>query len=86
MSIDRRTLFVAGLGAALAGCASTGPAQPMPEVGPDTRQYGPGQPTEGYSHEEITHSVSDFFGVASESVGGRAWAGTSAATRPGSSP
>lgn len=74
MPMDRRTLLVAGLGAALAGCESEGPAPPEgPPPGPN-----PGYPTSGptggraetYSNDEIIRGASDFFGVASETVGG----------------
>ena len=72
MSIDRRSLFLAGVGAVLAGCESEGPAQPMPSVGqvPPAPQYGAGPPAETYSQNEIVHNVSNFFGVTSETVGG----------------
>jgi hypothetical protein len=69
MSIDRRTLFAAGLGAALTG-ASVVRAQPMPLADANPGPNGPGARPEGYSHDEITHGVSDFFGVASETAGG----------------
>ncbi len=100
MSIDRRSLIVSGLGAALggvglAGCADEGPVRPMPAISADTGdgrntpppnpyQSGPYQPgpyqsspyppgpdrADTYSRDEIVHNVSDFFGVAAESVGG----------------
>ncbi len=54
MAIDRRHLILAGAGAALTGCASTGPAQPMAPVGEMAPQYpvppvvGPGYGAPGY--------------------------------------
>ena len=72
MAIDRRSLFLAGVGAALTGCASEGPAQPMAPVGqvPPQPQYSNGARAETYSENEIVHNVSNFFGVASETVAG----------------
>ncbi|MGH6958821.1 MAG: DUF1134 domain-containing protein [Caulobacteraceae bacterium] len=70
--MDRRLLIVSGLAAA---AAASGPASAQnrdegggpPANGGET---GPGdQPAETYSHDEIVHSVSDFFGVAAENVG-----------------
>jgi hypothetical protein len=119
MSIDRRSLFVAGAGAALAaygsrasaqeGPADTGqgygqapapgyggpsqgygqgaqPAYPQQGYGQNSQAYPPpppsgqqgydpnyggpvgGHPAETYDENEIVHNVSNFFGVASESV------------------
>ena len=72
MAIDRRHLVLTGLGAALAGCASEGPAQPMAPVGESAPQpqYSNGQRAETYDENEIVHNVSNFFGVASETVAG----------------
>ena len=72
MSIDRRSVFLAGVGAVLAGCESEGPAQPMAPVGQiaPAPQYGDGQRAETYSENEIVHNVSNFFGVTSETVAG----------------
>ena len=72
MAIDRRSLVLAGMGAALTGCASEGPAQPMSPVGqvPAQPQYSNGGRAETYSENEIVHNVSNFFGVASETVAG----------------
>jgi hypothetical protein len=90
MSIDRRGLFVAGAGAALAAYASRAGAQPEgpadtnrpydqgppPQGGEnhgDDRRYdpsygGPQGRAETYDENEIVHNVSNFFGVASETV------------------
>jgi hypothetical protein len=117
MSIDRRSLFVAGAGAALAAYGSRALAQPegpadtshpygqgpQPGYGGPSQGYGqPGydqpptysqgqsydqgqysgqgqgqpyggptnHPADTYSENEIVHNVSNFFGVASESVAG----------------
>ncbi len=79
MAIDRRSLVAGGLGAVLAGaglsaCADEGPARPMPPVGGEGpgygRDYSTGPRAEPYSHDEIVHGVSDFFGVAAETAGG----------------
>jgi hypothetical protein len=72
MAIDRRHLILAGAGAALTGCASEGPAQPMrpiEEPAPQP-QYSNGGRAETYSENEIVHNVSNFFGVTSEAVAG----------------
>lgn len=116
MSVDRRTLFLSGVGAALAASGRalaqpdegapqypaapppSGPqyppppypqgqypqgqypagqypqggypqGQPPPPAYAGASQYPPG-PAEPYSNDEILHDVSDFFGVASESLGG----------------
>ena len=73
MAIDRRSLFLAGAGLALAGCASEGQAPPVPPVPPlaDTGprpDYGSGPRAETYDQNEIVHNVSNFFGVTSETV------------------
>jgi hypothetical protein len=67
MAIDRRKLFAGGIGAALIGTTGRALAQQQPDQG----DYGPTpQPrAETYSSDEIVHSVSDFFGVASEKAG-----------------
>ncbi len=72
MAIDRRSLFLAGMGAALTGCASEGPAQPMAPVGqiPPQPQYPNGARAETYSENEIVHNVSNIIGVASDTVAG----------------
>ena len=72
MPLDRRHLMVGGLGAALAGCASEGPAQPMRPLSEDAPQprYSNGGRAETYSENEIVHNVSNFFGVTSETVAG----------------
>jgi hypothetical protein len=110
MSIDRRSLFVAGAGAALAAYGSRAAAQPEgpadtgnPYQGQPPAQgaYPPGQQGQGaypqqqgqygpppqgqydpnyggpqpgraetYDQNEIVHNVSNFFGVASETVAG----------------
>src|SRR5579875_2297688 len=72
MAIDRRHLILAGAGAALSGCASEGPAQPMrpiEEPAPQP-QYSNGSRAETYSENEIVHNVSNFFGVTTEAVAG----------------
>ena len=77
-------LGVALGGVGLTACADEGPARPMPPVGPDASYgsnpgygpnasgpYSPGSGSaETYSRDEIVHNVSDFFGVAAESIGG----------------
>ncbi len=70
MALDRRHLLLTGAGAALAGCASTGPAPPMAPVGEVGPQYSNGPRAETYQQDEIVHNVSNFFGVTSETVGG----------------
>ena len=72
MAIDRRHLILAGAGAALAGCANTGPAQPMApvETPAPQPQYSAGPPAQTYDENEIVHNVSNFFGVTTEAVGG----------------
>ncbi len=70
MAIDRRSVFLAGAGLALTGCASQGQAPPVPplaDTGPRP-QYGPGPQAETYDENEIVHNVSNFFGVTSETV------------------
>jgi hypothetical protein len=77
MAIDRRSLFAAGLGAALGGSAGVARAQqpdpsgygpPPPPPGAQPQPYPPAR-AETYSSDEIVHNVSDFFGVASEKAG-----------------
>jgi hypothetical protein len=80
MAIDRRSLFAAGIGAALGGIAGVSRAQesdpsgygppPPPGAQPYPQGYPPAQArAETYSSDEIVHNVSDFFGVASEKAG-----------------
>ena len=67
MSIDRRSLFAAGIGAALAGSAARA-APPEPAVGINNRPYGVGGGALPYSQNEIVHAASGFFGKAAEDI------------------
>ena len=72
MSIDRRHLFTAGLGAAVGGAlvARSALAQPEPPVNYKSRPYGPGPHAEPFSQAEIVRQASGFFGVAAQSIAG----------------
>jgi hypothetical protein len=71
MSIDRRSLFIAGAGAMLAGRAaaqtSAEPSVPLKTTHPT---YGVGGGALPYSQNEIVHAASGFFGVADEKIAG----------------
>jgi hypothetical protein len=71
MSIDRRSLFAAGIGATLAGGLAVRSAlaqEPMKPVGPSTPPYHPGPNAEPYSRVEIVHAASNFFGSAAQDI------------------
>jgi hypothetical protein len=72
MSIDRRSLFVAGLGATVAGVglarSAMAQAPAMNGVGPGTHPYHPGPHAEPFSQDEIVRSASGFFGVAAQTI------------------
>ena len=69
--MDRRVLLATGL-SLIAGQALAQTPSPQPQ-GPPPPDHGPiypsGGPAETYSHDEITRSVSDFFGVTAEAAG-----------------
>ncbi len=71
MSIDRRSLFAAGLGAAIAGRAAA-QTTPEPQVNLKTGHpgYGVGHGALPYHQNEIVHAASGFFGVAAEKISG----------------
>ena len=71
MSIDRRSLFAAGIGAAIAGraAAQTSPQRAIP-LKTTHPAYGVGQGALPYSQNEIVHAASGFFGVADEKIAG----------------
>jgi hypothetical protein len=71
MSIDRRSLFVAGLGATVAGAglARSAMAQaPMTPVGPGSHVYHPGHDAEPFSNVELVRAASGFFGAAAQDI------------------
>ena len=72
MSIDRRNLFAAGLGATLAGAtvarSAFAQAPAMNGVGPGTHPYHPGPHAEPFSEVEIVRQASGFFGVAAQTI------------------
>jgi hypothetical protein len=74
MTIDRRTLFAAGLGAAVVGGSLSRAAfaqqSAMAPVGPDSHPYPIGHRAEPFHRDEIVHAASDFFGVASQTIAG----------------
>jgi hypothetical protein len=71
MSIDRRSLFAAGIGAAIAGrAAAQAPPQPQVPLGTAHPTYGVGGGSLPYSRNEIVHAASGFFGVAAEKISG----------------
>jgi hypothetical protein len=71
MSIDRRKLFAAGIGATLAGGLAVRSAlaqQPMAPVGAGSHVYHPGPNAEPFSNVEIVHAASGFFGAAAQDI------------------
>jgi hypothetical protein len=71
MSIDRRSLFAAGIGATLAGGLAVRSAlaqEPMKPVGPGTQVYHPGPHAEPFSNIEIVRAASGFFGSAAQDI------------------
>ena len=71
MSIDRRSLFAAGIGATLAGGLAVRSAlaqEPMNPVGPGTPNYHPGPHAEPFSQLEIVRAASGFFGSAAQDI------------------
>jgi len=71
MSIDRRKLFAAGIGATLAGGLAARSAfaqEPMAPVGAGSHVYHPGPNAEPYSNVEIVHAASGFFGAAAQDI------------------
>jgi hypothetical protein len=71
--MDRRVLITSGiaaLSAAASGEAFAQDAEHMPPVGPSGPQYPDSHRAETYSHDEIVHSVSDFFSVTAETAAG----------------
>ncbi len=71
MSIDRRSLFTAGLGATLAGGALVRGAlaqAPMSPVGPGSHVYHPGPRAEPFSNIELVRAASGFFGAAAQDI------------------
>jgi len=71
MSIDRRSLFAAGIGATLAGGLAVRSAlaqQPMAPVGAGSKVYHPGPHAEPFSNVEIVHAASGFFGAAAQDI------------------
>ena len=71
MSIDRRSLFVAGIGAAIAGrAAAQAPQEPQVNLKTTHPGYGVGHGALPYHRNEIVHAASGFFGVAAEKISG----------------
>ncbi len=74
MSIDRRSLFTASLGATLAGGALARSAfaqtEPAGPVGVGSHTYSPGPHAEPFQKVEIVRAASGFFGATSQSLAG----------------
>ena len=71
MSIDRRSLFTAGLGATLAGGAAIKGAlaqETMGGVGLGSHVYHPGPKAEPFSSVELVRAASGFFGAAAQDI------------------
>jgi hypothetical protein len=71
MSIDRRTLFAAGIGATLAGGLAVRSAlaqESMAPVGAGSKVYHPGPQAEPFSQVEIVRAASGFFGAAAQDI------------------
>ncbi len=74
MSIDRRSLFTAGLGATLAGAAVARSAlaqtEPAGPVGLGGHTYSPGPHAEPFQRVELVRAASGFFGAAAQTISG----------------